>query len=725
MTIAIDIEGPVFSQISFAHVVRSLAFALDDLGCRVSVQATDAKSQGYKAVATETNFDRLTTLVARKPEGRVKILYNFPVNMANRCKGYNFAITSWETTRPPEPWIQDLNKHADQAWAISSFVNEVFIQSGLNKKKARVLKMGVDPSIFCPAAEPVALNTKKKFKFLHLGVAQERKGTPLLLRAYAKAFSQKDDVCLVIKSNGLGVIDQWIKEARSPAEILYIYEESHEEKIAGYYSATDCFVYPVHAEGAGLPVLESLAVGKPAIVPLWSGLTDFCNENNSFPIAHKLSKLQIPYSRYPGKGVELWADLNEEDLIHQLRYAYEHRDIVRKKGEYAASYINQNFSWHNTAVQALNYIAEFVEDAKHVAPRIIPPTPPPPKAIQKNNTMRVGVLSHFNPVLESCSYASTTLSSSFTESIGLAPFGTKKKHSMECFNYGLLSATSLVDTYRKENLDLLEIHWDRYLISPKRLSSFVRQLSEAALNVCLFLHDSFTEQVPPDFFFQLRFVFVNSVKSRNAMLGKGCPLDRIRYLKPFQVALPKKVHNLRSQLKIGPKNLLIFCPNLTTKGMGTKEQIDQLAQATLRLPHAKIFSHNHDPDGAVLAAMGSNMQSSDSLELYHEADAFFLAGKESHNPFLVPCLFAQKPIFMYEDFLAADLEGVYPLNELKNVPQTSRQLPGSDEYVRLLESMYYTVKNSAQPVVSINIPQTNQVIENDFDPDSPMQFAEL
>ena len=322
---------------------------------------------------------------------------------------------SWETTSAPSEWIKELNLHADQVWSISSFVNEAFLLGGLQKQKAKVIPMGIDQSIFHPNATQNDLKTKKKFKFLHLGVAQHRKGTPLLLKAFTQAFTQKDDVALVIKSNGFGTIDRWIKDhqTNNGPEIVYIYEEAPENAMAGYYTASDCFVYPVHAEGAGLPVLESLACGRPAIVPLWSGLTDFCDVNNSFPVRHKITPLAKPYSSYSGAGVETWAEVSEIDLVTQLKYAASYPDIVKKKGDYAGAYTGKIFTWHKTAVTILKLINEIVKDPEieQLSLKNITPTIEPlileEKQISIENKRKIGIIACLDNFTESYFYAKT------------------------------------------------------------------------------------------------------------------------------------------------------------------------------------------------------------------------------------------------------------------------------------------------------------------------------
>ena len=49
-------------------------------------------------------------------------------------------------------------------------------------------------------------------------------------------------------------------------------------------NAADCYLSPHRAEGYGLTLLESMALGKPVIATAYSGNMDFMTADNSYPI---------------------------------------------------------------------------------------------------------------------------------------------------------------------------------------------------------------------------------------------------------------------------------------------------------------------------------------------------------------------------------------------------------------------------------------------------------
>ena len=55
-----------------------------------------------------------------------------------------------------------------------------------------------------------------------------------------------------------------LRERGYPVE--YIDRSLTEAEMAGLYAACDCLVHPFRGEGFGLPVVEAMACGLPAIV---------------------------------------------------------------------------------------------------------------------------------------------------------------------------------------------------------------------------------------------------------------------------------------------------------------------------------------------------------------------------------------------------------------------------------------------------------------------------
>jgi Flp pilus assembly protein TadD len=154
-----------------------------------------------------------------------------------------------------------------------------------------VIPWGVSRSLGEEPAPPLPLATRKRLKFLFVGGTIERKGIDLLLKTYTQVFSDKDDVCLVIKDMGVGTFyrgqtaEEMIAQARQTPhapEIEYLSRELSDEELAGLYRACDCLVQPFRGEGFGLPIIEAMALGLPVIVTGFGPTLDYCTPETAY-----------------------------------------------------------------------------------------------------------------------------------------------------------------------------------------------------------------------------------------------------------------------------------------------------------------------------------------------------------------------------------------------------------------------------------------------------------
>ena len=143
---------------------------------------------------------------------------------------------------------------------------------------------------FHPGVGALDLGRPAEFRFLFVGGTIYRKGIDLLLAAYRLAFDASDDVCLVIKDVGADTVYKGQTHrariralqtrGRGPA-IVYLDGTLPDSEVAGLYRACDVLVHPYRGEGFGLPILEAMACGIPAIVTNGGACLDFCDDDNS------------------------------------------------------------------------------------------------------------------------------------------------------------------------------------------------------------------------------------------------------------------------------------------------------------------------------------------------------------------------------------------------------------------------------------------------------------
>jgi glycosyltransferase involved in cell wall biosynthesis len=181
----------------------------------------------------------------------------------------------------------------------------------------------------------------RPFTFGHMGALSMRKGTDLIGPAFQKAFPTEKDVRLICKTSK-NHYPFWIKDDRI---VVQQGQLSQEEMMDKFFKEIDCFVYPTRGEGFGLTIPEAMSTGVPAIATGWSGPVDFMTPEVGWT---------LDYSMTPAKEFEKnvyfepcgdWAEPSFDDLVAKMRYAYDHQDEVKQKGNAAAEYIRREWRW--------------------------------------------------------------------------------------------------------------------------------------------------------------------------------------------------------------------------------------------------------------------------------------------------------------------------------------------------------------------------------------------
>jgi hypothetical protein len=239
----------------------------------------------------------------------------------------------------------------DEVWVPSHFNLETFRESGVTRP-IHVIPLGVDTNYFHPGI--CGSRFSERFTFLSIFEWGERKAPEILLRAYASAFSARDDVLLVLKvdnRDGDVNVAQQIANLGLPADgppIMLLFNQTfHAYQMGSLYRSADCFVLPTRGEGWGMPILEAMACGLPTIATSWSAPTEFMRDDICYPlqVAHMIPAIaKCPY--YAGY---YWADPDQDHLVYLMRRVYREREEAGAVGQRAAQAVAQQWTWEHAA----------------------------------------------------------------------------------------------------------------------------------------------------------------------------------------------------------------------------------------------------------------------------------------------------------------------------------------------------------------------------------------
>ncbi|MBV8601207.1 MAG: glycosyltransferase, partial [Candidatus Eremiobacteraeota bacterium] len=274
-------------------------------------------------------------------------------------------IQPWEYGSLPLRWVEAMKRSVDEVWCPSSYVRGLYIDAGFDPERVAVVPNGLDPAIFAPGEPgPIDLTTTKSFKFLFLGGTLERKGIDVLVQAYLDAFTQSDDVALIIKDFGLGGFYRLvsyrekifeIQNRSGIPEIVYSEADLTTEQLVSLYRAVDCFAFPYRGEGFGMPMLEAMACGLPVIATAGGAADDFLDDTTAYrvPAQRKSIGKTIYNIKLYDEGWLLEPD--RAALAATMRRIYDDRAEAREIGR-LASLRARTFTWENAAKRALERI---------------------------------------------------------------------------------------------------------------------------------------------------------------------------------------------------------------------------------------------------------------------------------------------------------------------------------------------------------------------------------
>lgn len=283
-------------------------------------------------------------------------------NYFRRGNKNRFGIWSYETTVIPKSFAkQHLN--VDLILPPSQFAKQIFVDNGIPEEKMKVMPHGIHQERFETLGK-YPLKTKKSRKIL-VNIAQPhvRKNIGNLLKVYGQAFTNKDDICLVLKIAPKTNVNKFEVDFNMLLADFKSKFKNHGEielitnflvDIEPLYNACDIVFTMTRAECFSMTNLEAFAAKKLAIAPNYGGQLDFMNEGNSLLIPGKVGfagyEMQYwepsPYAKAFNPDLAAATDL--------LKYAVNNYDLLINKFKPNIERILPDYSWNKITKDIVN-----------------------------------------------------------------------------------------------------------------------------------------------------------------------------------------------------------------------------------------------------------------------------------------------------------------------------------------------------------------------------------
>ncbi len=292
------------------------------------------------------------------------------------------GVTTWESERLPDHWVPILNR-MDGLIVPSHWNREAFLRCGVERP------IHVAPHIYSRPQEAAApweseFTREGDYLFYTIGSWSDRKGTAQVVESFCEAFTSRDAVALVVKTQAVNELRRrwghwWWHVTRrldssrqamekirrrfdDPPRIVLIADEMSEAAMDGLHERADCFVSLSRAEGWGLGAYEAAFHGKPVIMTRNGGQVEFLPPELSYAVPYEMvtARPQGAIDRVAFLHRQCWAEPDRKAAAATLRYVNEHRDEASARGARLRDFVEARFR----AEEICRGILQFIDEVK-------------------------------------------------------------------------------------------------------------------------------------------------------------------------------------------------------------------------------------------------------------------------------------------------------------------------------------------------------------------------
>ncbi len=271
----------------------------------------------------------------------------------------NVLWTAWEFPTLPDWELANLHK-ADVVCVTASFLIPVFER--YTTVPVFYVPQGIDTNTFYPKHHTWArkCTTKKPFRVLWVGAANDRKGWQFVLSAW-KAFVDRSNMQLYVKTTGIDL-------NLSQGNIIIDKSNVSKRELMKIYQSADCFAFPSMAEGFGFTLGEAMASGIPCVYTPHTAMKDMANDRVAIPLkAHMGGNFNLIS---PDRAQEVLVEAAEPDatdLALKILWVKEHPAQAQKIGRRAVTHIRRNFTWRQAGLKLRTILESLVRSIERAA----------------------------------------------------------------------------------------------------------------------------------------------------------------------------------------------------------------------------------------------------------------------------------------------------------------------------------------------------------------------
>ena len=353
----IRVSGLIGKQHSWSYTVRSIALEFYKMNHDLFIHPTDGCHFLDK---------RLLDFVNKRVScADLDFTYTLPKNFKARFNSdskVKASIFNYESSILPDVWKNDA-RYLDYIFPSSMYCKEIFINAGWDRKKVKVVPLGIDYESIRGSLATEDFNDGK-FNFLNISIPHYRKNIDVLIEGYYRAFQNKDDVRLILKTSLaepknsfecfvpkiIHSIQNKLRFTKYPS--LTLVTERY-DNMGSLYKGSDCLISTTGSEGFGLPMLEAMASETLVASTCVTGHKDFISKKNAVIIPSKKIKADKRHQYWrPSKGAKIYRP-NIDDVSDIFSEVYNKKDELLSQRLNSMKETSIKYSWKRCAENIL------------------------------------------------------------------------------------------------------------------------------------------------------------------------------------------------------------------------------------------------------------------------------------------------------------------------------------------------------------------------------------
>lgn len=332
----------------------------------------------------QSQFEIATELQCKKAMNNVDkfsssnpSIFMFHDEYANQFSGKPRVIATMFETDKLRQRSKIMINDCDLVLAPTEEHKEILIANGITKP-IEVLHLGVDDDIFNDL-DCHAMIKKDKFTFITSGKFEGRKNTAKIISAWIEAMQYKDArlICQTwnqfTRNPPWGNIDlsafgykhdtatqKYTKFTNGISEIVFIAPNLSAMEIKELYCSANVGIQCSSAEGWGLPLMEMMACGIPAIATDCIGQKEYLRDAPKIQqdLIINVSEKEIAKDNVWFNGDRgSWYKVNQNDIRDKIEDVYENNRLYINRSKELSNYYTNNYSWNKIASRLLEVVS--------------------------------------------------------------------------------------------------------------------------------------------------------------------------------------------------------------------------------------------------------------------------------------------------------------------------------------------------------------------------------